>query len=177
MAVPLVAAAAAGALIYSRRPVAAASRGLEEDSYPLVGTGDHPTSFHEGMYHYTRKGQRYLSTRCEECYETWKNGFLSDSHNLGTIPEDGIYEDHFLAMNATSLKRQKLSGYNSWSTVDVHKCVSATCEICQIVEEKEPSFLSTKISALSSNSGSSDSDDGPFDMSKIKHGSADQAEV
>ena len=43
----------------------------------LIGTGDPPGSFHEGMYHYTCQGVRYLSTNCADCIETKRNGFYA----------------------------------------------------------------------------------------------------
>jgi hypothetical protein len=139
-----------------------------------VGTGDPPRSFHEGMYHYTRHGARYLSTNCIDCAETRRSGFYT-SANLETINEEGHYEQSFedlsLAYTSTSDNSasshhkfvgagQKLYGVGNnndngeeenpsdhrkrnWvqpspialgrkhSSIDVHNCSSATCNICQ----------------------------------------------
>ena len=42
-----------------------------------VGTGDPPDSYHDGHYHFTFTGTRYLSTHCECCIETKKFGFFT----------------------------------------------------------------------------------------------------
>mmetsp|Transcript_31044 Transcript_31044/g.75017 ORF Transcript_31044/g.75017 Transcript_31044/m.75017 type:complete len:507 (-) Transcript_31044:297-1817(-) len=139
------------------------------DENPVyVGTGDPPRSFHEGMYHYTRHGARYLSTNCPDCAETRRSGFHTSS-NLETISEEGHneqdgYDDMSLVYTNTSEysasgHRMKAigSGDNDnesapenpsdhrkrnlvepsdyalgrkHSSIDVHQCSSATCNIC-----------------------------------------------
>lgn len=97
--------------------------GMMNSDFVLVGTGDPPGSFHEGLYHYMRNGTRYLSTRCEGCLETRKNSFFTD-HNLGTILEDSVYEEDILV----SADSKNLGG--KASTMDVHHCSSTTCRRC-----------------------------------------------
>jgi hypothetical protein len=95
--------------------------------FVLIGTGDHPSSFHEGLYHYMRDGTRYLSTRCEGCLETRKNSFYTDN-NLGTIMEDEEFED------VTGLGAKN-------STINVHKCTSAVCNRCTPAPANQTSFV------------------------------------
>jgi hypothetical protein len=86
--------------------------------YVITGTGDPPRSFHEGLYHYTRGGARYLSTNCMHCYETRRNGFLTlDGANS---QDDG---------GLVSPSSKDLGGRHSG--MDVHECTSATCNICK----------------------------------------------
>jgi hypothetical protein len=116
----------------------------------LVGTGDPPRSFHEGMYHYTRYGARYLSTNCPDCIVTKRNGIFADS-DLETIQE-GIFESFeeisLVPTSASSNGKDdgeySSSGYRKrnlvpasdtalgvkHSSVDVHQCTSSTCPIC-----------------------------------------------
>jgi len=95
----------------------------------LIGTGDPPNSFHEGMYHYTKNGVRYLSTNCPDCIETKKMGFYT-AGDLDTITEHSIEEDYdpsrkkklvSPSINALGVKH---------SSIDVHNCRSARCAIC-----------------------------------------------
>jgi hypothetical protein len=94
----------------------------------LIGTGDHPNSFHEGMYHYTQNAVRYLSTNCPVCIETKQNGFYTAS-DLDTINEHPVEDGNsdrkrFLVSpshNALGVKH---------SAMDVHNCSSARCPIC-----------------------------------------------
>jgi hypothetical protein len=97
--------------------------GMMNSEYVLVGTGDPPGSFHQGLYHYMLDGTRYLSTNCEGCLETRRNSFYTDD-NLGPIPEDREYEEDIL-ITANS---KDLGGRTA--TMDVHRCSSATCKRC-----------------------------------------------
>ena len=140
------------------------------DENPVyVGTGDPPRSFHEGMYHYTRHGARYLSTNCPDCAETRRSGFHTSS-NLETISEEGHneqdgyddmslvytntseysasghrmkaiggsgdYDNESASENPSDHRKRNLvepSGYalgKKHSSIDVHQCSSATCNIC-----------------------------------------------
>jgi hypothetical protein len=112
------------------------------DNENLVGTGDPPGSFHEGMYHYTRNGARYLSTNCAECIETRKNGFLN-----------GFDEIHFGERDQSNRRKRNLVRASSGalgmkhSSIDVHNCSSGACKICahrprdvQFVPNPEGSF-------------------------------------
>jgi hypothetical protein len=105
--------------------------------YVLVGTGDPPASFHEGLYHYMRNGTRYLSTNCEGCLETRRNMFFTDD-NLGTIMEDTEFEENVLitACDRTLGKRAK--------TMNVHKCKSATCNKCIPTPFRGPKFIPSR---------------------------------
>jgi hypothetical protein len=104
-------------------------RDMMGSEFVLVGTGDPPASFHEGLYHYMRDGTRYLSTRCEGCLETRKNSFYTDN-NLGTIMEDEEFED------VTGLGAKS-------STVNVHKCTSAVCNRCTTTPENQTCFVAS----------------------------------
>lgn len=125
--VPVAAGLVVLALIASRRRRSTmTSRELQDmlnSDFVLVGTGDPPGSFHEGLYHYMKNGTRYLSTNCEGCLETRRNSFYTDQ-NLGTIMEDHEYQENILVC-ADSKDLGRLS-----STMDVHKCSSGTCGRC-----------------------------------------------
>ena len=104
-------------------------RGFEN---ALIGTGDHPDSFHEGMYHYNPDGVRYLSTNCPTCIETKQNGFFT-AGELDTISEHAIEEDDtdrsiYRQRNLVSPSSKDLGGKHS--SIDVHNCSSARCAIC-----------------------------------------------
>jgi hypothetical protein len=112
--------------------------GLGDDDRRIVGTGDPPGSFHEGLYHYTDDGTRYLSTNCAGCLETRRNSFYTDD-NLGTIPEDQEYEDAIFGspppvyssdddsevMRSSYLQHLVASG--KIAPPDVHVCTSTMC--------------------------------------------------
>lgn len=114
----------------------------------LVGTGDPPRSFHEGMYHYTRHGARYLSTNCPDCIATKRNGYFTDS-DLDTIQEGNFESFEEISLVATSAigkedsehdpsghrKRNLVQASDTalgvkHSSIDVHQCTSSTCPIC-----------------------------------------------
>lgn len=105
-----------------------------DSNFVLVGTGDPPGSFHEGLYHYMRNGQRYLSTNCEGCVETRRNSFFTDDV-LGTIMEDSQYEESIL-INVDS----KDLGRNA-CTQDVHRCSSSTCIRCFPRDSSKTTFV------------------------------------
>ena len=97
----------------------------------LIGTGDHPDSFHQGMYHYSQYGVRYLSTNCQHCIETKKNGFFT-ADDLDTISENSVETDtdrsshrkrFFVPPSANKLGAKH-------SSIDVHQCSSARCPLC-----------------------------------------------
>lgn len=117
-----------------RSAMTAKDFGMMNSEYVLVGTGDPPGSFHEGLYHYMLHGTRYLSTNCEGCLETRRNSFYTDN-NLGSIPEDREYEEDIL-ITANS---KDLGGKTS--TMDVHKCSSATCKRCLYGEQTKRVFF------------------------------------
>lgn len=86
---------------------------------------DPPGSFHQGYYHYTKDGVRYLSPYCQTCLET--EGQLARGHGLETIAEDEEWMEgrRFSLVGANS---RDLGGKHS--TMDVHSCASATCRQC-----------------------------------------------
>jgi hypothetical protein len=132
-----------------KRNIMTANQYLDQGGYcNMVGTGDPPRSFHEGLYHYTRSGARYLSTNCEHCHETRRNGFFTEE-DLATINEGQLYDpesppsdsnsycseescepaDVFSAdWTLVSPSSKNLGGRHSG--MDVHNCSSATCKIC-----------------------------------------------
>ena len=84
--------------------------------------GDPPGSFHQGYYHYTRDGVRYLSQFCATCRETERQ--LALGHGLETISEDQqFFEGQNTLVTANS---KNLGGVHS--TMNVHNCASATCQ-------------------------------------------------
>ena len=133
--VPLMAALlAGGVLVQKNKRTVATARSLTPE-WMMIGTGDAPTSFHEGLYHYTRDGTRYLSTRCEHCYETRRNMFYTDDY-LATIGEENEYYNDaaYLAANSHDLGCKH-------SLMNVHNCSSATCEHCNPGQQQRPVFL------------------------------------
>ena len=114
-------------------------------NYKVYGTGDPPRSFHEGLYHYTRGGARYLSTCCPHCIETRRNGYFLDDileDNLATIAEGERYPPSYddISMEtegSDSTNGNRLVSPNSKDLgarhfgIDVHNCSSATCAICK----------------------------------------------
>lgn len=99
--------------------VAAASSDASTESDP-VG------SFHQGYYHYTKDGVRYLSQFCATCRETERQ--LAMGHGLETISEDEQFFEGRSRLIAANSK--DLGGYHS--TMDVHNCTSATCNQCAL---------------------------------------------
>jgi len=78
-------------------------------------------SFHQGYYHYTKDGVRYLSQFCATCRETERQ--LALGHGLETISED---EEFFEGRNRLVVADSTDLGGKS-STMDVHTCMSAMC--------------------------------------------------
>jgi hypothetical protein len=119
----------------------------------VFGTGDPPRSFHEGLFHYTRGGARYLSTSCPDCIATRRNGFFPQDDivaDLATITEGEMYDpallsgsnrisyDEFsMGTEFSELHGERLVTPSSkdlggrHSAMDVHNCASATCAICK----------------------------------------------
>ena len=157
-----------------RRAMTPAQLALEED-YILVGTGDPPRHFHEGMYHYTRSGARYLSTNCPDCHETRKLGFSTDG-DLPTIAEGRLYDPRFgrrhgprdddISGDLSEVSSYDASTYRKLyhvppsegnlgvkhSSIDVHQCTSTTCRICSY-RPKDAIFVRTPKAALSPRHG------------------------
>ncbi|KAL3917524.1 MAG: hypothetical protein SGILL_004671 [Bacillariaceae sp.] len=139
-------------------------RALDDGSDAMIGTGDPPRSFHEGMYHYTRHGARYLSTNCADCIETKRNGFFTED-DLETIHEGKFesYDEISLVATSASGSEHDPSGHRKrnlvepsdaalgvkHSSIDVHQCTSATCPIC-IYKPADVSFAGTNAASPSS---------------------------
>ena len=114
-------------------------------NYKVYGTGDPPRSFHEGLYHYTRGGARYLSTCCPHCIETRRNGYFLDDileDNLATITEGERYPPSYDDISMETEGSDSTNGIRLVSPnskdlgarhcgIDVHNCSSATCAICK----------------------------------------------
>ena len=153
-----------------RRELTPAQLALEQD-YVLVGTGDPPRHFHEGMYHYTRSGARYLSTNCKDCYETRRLGFSTDA-DLPTIAEGRLYDPTNLGASGSSDgDLTEVSSYDAstyrklhhvpalsgnlagkHSSIDVHQCTSQTCRICSY-RPKDATFIPAPRVAMSPTNG------------------------
>eukprot|EP00977_Amphora_coffeiformis_P029541 scaffold41402_cov298-Amphora_coffeaeformis.AAC.1 len=118
------------------------------DTRRMVGTGDPPGSFHEGLYHYMGDGTRYLSTNCKDCLETRRNSFYTDD-NLGTIPEDEEYADAIFGQSYYQDEEEEdeiqylghLVRGRSVARPNVHVCNSALCEHCSGRNKQSPTFL------------------------------------
>jgi hypothetical protein len=132
-----------------RRAMTAAaynSRMMNNSDFLLIGSGDPPNAFHEGLFHYLPSGQKYLSTQCEECLETRKNTFFSfsgASRDLASIPEDEEFHGDLL-VRADSRKGlgQRTLGMN------VHKCHSSTCRRCSpslMANQQQTRFIGSTI--------------------------------
>eukprot|EP00526_Cylindrotheca_closterium_P013122 CAMPEP_0113602248 /NCGR_PEP_ID=MMETSP0017_2-20120614/654_1 /TAXON_ID=2856 /ORGANISM="Cylindrotheca closterium" /LENGTH=437 /DNA_ID=CAMNT_0000510581 /DNA_START=77 /DNA_END=1390 /DNA_ORIENTATION=+ /assembly_acc=CAM_ASM_000147 len=130
---------------------------LDDEDYVRVGTGDPPKSFHEGMYHYTKSGARYLSTNCPDCEMTRRLGFANEDDDLPALAEGRMYDrsrggssddsdlmsydgSTFRKMHRVQPSSNRLSLKHS--TIDVHQCTSATCPICKY-KPQDPSFISS----------------------------------
>ena len=131
------------------------------DTRQMVGTGDPPGSFHEGLYHYMGDGTRYLSTNCAHCLETRRNSFYTD-HNLGTIPEDQEYEDAIYGLSSQYQdgngddyddEDEEMSPFGGSTYLghlvrgraiarpNVHVCNSALCDYCNGRKKQSTTFL------------------------------------
>jgi hypothetical protein len=138
------------------------------EDYILTGTGDPPRSFHEGMYHYTRAGARYLSTNCRDCHETRKMGMMHSFSDLHPINENHMYDEAGRSISCSydsasvdtaevEASEHDPSAHRKLflvqpsdanlgqkaSTVDVHQCSSATCRICSY-KPKDVAFISPR---------------------------------
>jgi hypothetical protein len=147
---------------------------LDQD-HVIVGTGDPPRCFHEGMYHYTRSGARYLSTNCAGCIETRRIGFFTDA-DLPTIKEGRLYDpaspsDQSFSIEDVSVDGSELNTKDSkdsshrrrktlvkpssnnlgtkHSAIDVHQCTSATCRICAY-QAGDVAFVSSPVASPAS---------------------------
>jgi hypothetical protein len=121
-----------------------------------ICTGDHQGSFHEGLFHYMRDGQGYLSTNCEHCYETRKNLQYIDEINgidvqranerdLDTImenePYDNSYDSDTASYEEILIRANSKKGLGQQHLgMNVHKCSSSTCTRC--AKNQQPLFLS-----------------------------------
>lgn len=175
-AVPIAILAAFGLLLArSKRgrevKTAAQLEDIDQD-HVIVGTGDPPRCFHDGLYHYTRSGARYLSTNCADCAETRRIGFFTDGdlppiHESASGESYDSWEDNGensynnaktsydtsetgRASNRSMRRKQFLVPAspqdlgNKSSTVDVHHCTSATCPICSY-RPQDVSFVSSPV--------------------------------
>lgn len=146
----------------------------------VVGTGDPPDSFHDGLYHYMRNGRRYLSTQCEQCLQTKRSCIyaLDDSttfltEKMGTIPE---YETYALSHDDMLIPRadSSLGLSQQHMGINVHKCNSATCKRCA-PDSPQPIFLPTGVvgreeirSGSNSTSSGTQSSDSSFQSSRFQ---------
>lgn len=156
-AIPLILLLLLSYLIKKKRRLLTAGGVLGDEDYVRVGTGDPPKSFHEGMYHYTRSGARYLSTNCPDCEMTRRLGFANYDDDLPSLAEGRMYDPSkasseddsdlqsydgstFRKMHQVQPSSNRLSLKHS--SIDVHQCTSATCPICKY-KPQDPSFISS----------------------------------
>lgn len=124
---------------------------MKDSMFFLAGTGDHPNSFHEGLYHYTESGQQYLSTQCEDCINTRRDYFYAQDCaqrfakariGMGTIPEDAPYMSCRSGDESSGVSGSFIKGQPTESDVlqhlgghgHNHKCNSSTCTRCHPAE-------------------------------------------
>jgi len=82
-----------------------------------IGTGDPPGSFHHGCNHHTVDGTQYLSTNCEDCYETWRNGLIEKDRRVGTGDPPGSFHYgnyHFTKSGTRYLSTNCEDCYETW---------------------------------------------------------------
>ena len=108
----------------------------DEDS----ADGDPEGAFHQGYYHYTRDGVRYLSPYCQTCLETERQ--LALGHGLETISEDEEFMEGRLH-KLVPANSKDLGGVHS--SMDVHGCTSATCQQCADRRNSDLNFVKWKI--------------------------------
>jgi hypothetical protein len=128
-------------LVRKKRTMQTQARVRELDAVGAISSeesshgADPPGSFHQGYYHYTKDGVRYLSPYCQTCIETERQHALG--LGLETIAEDEEFTEgsDFRLVGANS---KDLGGKHS--TMNVHSCTSATCLHCGTA--KDPTFLS-----------------------------------
>jgi len=151
-AIPLFLLLLMSYLIKKKRRLLTAGE-LDDEEYVRVGTGDPPKSFHEGMYHYTRSGARYLSTNCPDCEMTRRLGFANfddlepfgegrmyDASKASSMDDSSYDGSTFRKMHPVLPSSNRLSLKHS--SIDVHQCTSATCNICKY-RPQDPSFVSS----------------------------------
>jgi hypothetical protein len=153
VAMPLIAALVIGLLLYKKKRRTMTASEFNEmmaSDYVIVGTGDPPDSFHEGLYHYTKDGRRYLSTRCENCLETRRNTFYTD-RTLPTILENETFCDDGGKSNSEFIgvisPDSKDLG-NRHLGIDVHRCTSSLCPRCNSGETQSVNFIKSRQSML-----------------------------
>jgi hypothetical protein len=139
LAIPIIGVLAV-LLLFLRQRRSAPMNGLlleeddmeESDGYVLVGTGDPPGSFHHGHYHYMLDGTHYLSTNCDECYQTRRRGsFVYSDRDLPTILEDHVYDDDEFGDTYRQLVAADSKDLGAkHSGANVHQCNSGLCEVC-----------------------------------------------
>jgi hypothetical protein len=117
---------------------------------------DPPNSFHSGLYHYTRRGEQYLSTNCAACVET-RRRLLHDMDRdvpeqdrfIATIVED---EEADFETNVNKSPRamvrddSKMTLDQQHHGMNVHKCGSATCSRCNPELDQAVNFVSVPVS-------------------------------
>jgi hypothetical protein len=151
---PLIVALVIGLLLYKKKRRTMTASEFNEmmaSDYVIVGTGDPPGSFHEGLYHYTKDGRRYLSTRCENCLETRRVTFYSD-RVLPTILENETFYDDGAKSNSEFIgvisPDSKDLG-NRHLGIDVHRCTSSVCPRCNNHgESPSVNFIESRLSML-----------------------------
>jgi len=155
-AIPLIALLLLTYMCKKKRRVLTTGELGDDEDYIRVGTGDPPKCFHEGMYHYTSSGARYLSTNCPDCEMTRRLGFASHDSDLPALAEGRDYnrntygsgEDEDMSYDGSTFRRIHYVNPSSnrlslkHSSIDVHQCTSATCPICKY-RPKDPSFISS----------------------------------
>jgi hypothetical protein len=122
----------------------------------LIGTGDPPGHYHEGLYHFLPNGQEYLSTNCEFCHRTREDSYYvdeislslntntSNDSDLGTILEDEPYMKSISYENVLCRANSKFGLGQHHLGIDVHNCSSLTCKTCNSTRDKNLVFLSRK---------------------------------
>ena len=116
-AIPLALLLLMSYLIKKKRRLLTAGE-LDDEDYVRVGTGDPPKSFHEGMYHYTRSGARYLSTNCPDCEMTRRLGFANFDDDLPALDFQSLRERLISSGHQFLFSKLQLSVYYQASIIN-----------------------------------------------------------
>lgn len=154
----------AGLFTYNRRRRRTITKEIAPER-ALVGTGDHPESYHRGSYHYTPNGQQYLSTMCDKCKETRREYFYyldcAEKAGLDSRLGHGVFVANRLALDSPKDEAMGTINENEpycslpvyphmhtglaqrhWGN-DVHSCGSALCKRCA-EHRGSPIFIKAK---------------------------------
>jgi len=138
--IPVV-AALLGAVFFTSKKREVVSAAAFSKSFTLLGTGDHPRSFHKGLHHVTPNGQKYLSTQCKHCLARRTLVFSSDGADtldLGTIPEDAPYDESSICSLKRADSAKGLAQHHMG--MNVRRCTNPLCTRCKSSNNNDDSL-------------------------------------